>query len=260
MVTLLTHFILIANLQEYQFNYSSLGIVSLGGILPLIYTLAVLQIAGKRSWYLFTLSVLTIAVSVAILCRTSYFHPNVEVLLDIEHSISGCGIRDPSMFCSIPGSSDLSVKDMSIEGAGTTLLISLLILAVLFLDQVRIHRLQAFQGFLTKHLRYISQPESMGHSDTSKAHTRLFYTFLWTLYLGLWGLYIYLFYLYFSYLLMIQSASSSTPSEWTFGQIVAITVWAPALFEYGYLEARKSRLYGLATLHSMSTLCAICKS
>lgn len=260
MVTLLTHIVLIANLQEYHLNYIFLGIVSLGGILPIIYTLAFLQIAGKRSWYLFTLSVLTISLSVATLYRASYFHPNIEGLLSTEHFISGCGIRDPSMFCSVPGSRPFSVEDMSIVGAGTTLLISLLILGVLFLDQVRVHRLSAIQRYLTQHLRSISQPGSVRSSNTSKTHRILFYMSTWSLYLGLWLLYIYLFVLYFMFLSMVQNVGFWNTTKWTFGQIVAITVWVPALFEYGYLEARKSRLCELITFSWLeNTLCLLQK-
>ena len=37
-------------------------------------------------------------------------------------------------------------------------------------------------------------------------------------------------------------------SNWTFGQLVAVTVWAPPLFQYAYLEISKSHLVELKTL------------
>ena len=227
------------NIQEYQLDYLFLGSTSLGGILPIIYTLAFLQISGKRSWYPFVLSVLTIALSLATLFRTLYVKPYTEVLLSLDHSIPGCGRMDPSTFCGFGSSIASSVTDMNpIDGSsiGPTLVISLLVLCLLFLDQVRFHRLPAIQKFLTSHLRSITQPDRTGLSDSMKARRILFYTLLWIVYVTFWILYVFLFAKYF-YLLWVDH--QIIPTRWAFGQIVAITVWVPVLFEYGYLEACK---------------------
>lgn len=228
------------NIQEYQLNYSFLGSLSLGGILPIIYTLTFLQISGKRSWYPFILSVLTVALSLATLFRTLYVKPNTEMLLSGDHSIPGCGRRDPSTFCGSRFSMTFSVTDMDpIDDAsvGPTLVISLLVLCLLFLDQVRFHRLPAIQKFLTSHLRSITQPDHTGLSDSMKARRILFYTLLWIVYVTFWILYVFLFAKYFY---LLWDNRQVVPTRWAFGQIVAITVWVPVLFEYGYLEACES--------------------
>ena len=144
------------------------------------------------------------------------------------------------MFCFSEWPLGFSITDMrlgSYNGAGATLVVSLIVFGILFLDQVRVHRLPAIQKFLSTNLRSITQSNSAQLSGRMKTGRRIFYIFLWILYLGFWGLYLFLFLKYF-YML---SGWISNTTTWTFGQIVAITVWAPSVFEYGYLEARKSR-------------------
>ena len=242
MLVLLTEIAIQATIQEYQVNYFFLGSLSLGGILPIIYILAFLHIAKKRSWYLFILSMLTIAVSLATLLRSSHFNPNIEMLLNANHSIPECGRRDPTMFCTLPSTRSrvfsITSMDLGVSSSlGPILVISTVVLGILLMDQVRLHRLPTIQTFLKRSLRSITQSHKNELSDTMKVRRTIFFTFLWMFYLLFWALYIALFAKYFRILL---DNRGRVPKQWTFGQIVAITVWIPALFEYGYLEARKS--------------------
>ena len=123
---------------------------------------------------------------------------------------------------------------VSPEGAGATLVIASTILGFLFVDQIRLHRMPAIQRFLTNHLRSITQQGYAGLSARNHFFKRIFHSSLFLTYITFWGLYILLFAKYFFLLQRLHP----TPS-WTFGQIVAITVWAPALFEYGNLEIRE---------------------
>lgn len=227
-----------ANIQEYRLNYNFLSVVSLGGILPIIYTLAFLHIAKKRSWYIFTLTFLAIAVSVATLIRTSNFsNPNMDELLEKEHSIPNCGIRDPTVFCSYELSWDFSIKNMALgpyPGAGATLVISLLVFGLLCLDQIRIHRLPAIQRILTQRIWLSRQPDYAELNHQKRSLRIPFQVLLWVLYLAVWALYVSVFAAYFSLLGLMPMSTA-----WTFGQIVAITVWVPVLFEYGYYEVCK---------------------
>jgi uncharacterized membrane protein (DUF485 family) len=242
-----------ANIQEYRLNYNFLSVVSLGGILPIIYTLAFLHIAKKRSWYIFTLTLLAIAVSVATLVRTSNFNnPNMDELLNKEHSIPNCGIRDPTMFCSYEISWDFSIKNMALgpyPGAGATLVISLLVFGLLCLDQIRIHRLPAFQRILTQCTWLSREPDYAELNHQKKGRRRPFQVLLWVLYFAVWALYIFVFAAYFSLLRLMPMSTA-----WTFGQIVAITVWVPVLFEYGNLEVCKCSLESKTVLPSWQEL------
>ena len=236
----LTDLVIQATIQEYQVNYFFLGSLSLGGILPIIYILAFLQITGKRSWYPFILSILTIAVSLATLFRSSHFDPDIEGLLNTNHTIPGCGGRDPTVLCSLENPKFFSIKKMDLDNPfnlGPTIVISLAVLCLLFVDQVRFHRLPAIQTFLKRHLRPITQPRNTGLSDRMTVRRTIFFMLLWMSYLLFWGLYITLFIQHFRILLV---NGHRVPKQWTFGQIVAITVWIPVLFDYGYLEARES--------------------
>ena len=65
------------------------------------------------------------------------------------------------------------------------------------------------------------------------------------------GLYLYSFVL-FSRALVSFAGNDIYSKTWNFGQVVAITVWAPPLFEYIHLELRKSSLSFLISLHEIS--------
>ncbi len=178
--------------------------------------------------------------SITTLFRTSYSARNIGDLIDRVHSIPSCGIRDPGIFCNVKAGFPFSVSNMALApyaGAGTTLVITMLIFGLLCLDQARVHRLPAIQKFLRKRLRLIARPDYAQLSPVKKARRLALYLFLWILYITVWGLYIYVFATYFMIL-----KSWPTMTTWTFGQIVAITVWVPVLFEYGNLEVCKSRL------------------
>ena len=252
------------NLQQLSNSYSAITLVSLCGYLPIVFTLLNLHSAGKCSWYILALSTLTVAVSGATAFATRRFNlspTDLTYLQGISGSWASCGNKNPATFCLSPETIDPfnypgGVKDIFI--------FCVIILGFVFLDKCRhYHKSRRVLGLLrsgfiapknkaprpgrqvvarlstfTKYARKLSSSLGM---TTEEIISNLVYGCVWALFVVFYCKAVYLLSTWINH----QSGVIG-PTNWTFGQIVGITVWAPSLIQYLYLETRKSidaRLY-----------------
>ncbi|KAI4112417.1 MAG: hypothetical protein LQ345_006435 [Seirophora villosa] len=246
------------NLQQLSNSYSAITLVAICGYLPIVFTLLNLHGAGKSSWYILTLSTITVAISGGTAFNTRKFDPNpndMASLRNIAGSWASCGNKNPTTFCLGPR----TVDPFGYSGGALHIFIfCIIILAFLTIDKARTSRLLAVAG--DKVQTYRSLHTAIPKSSRGRSLTQLTalsrvstiavqYTILGDkrkralsniLYGSVWIVFLFL-YCRWIYLLSTWINTSSGvigPSNWSFGQIVGITAWVPSLIQYIYLETR----------------------
>ena len=236
-----------ASLQGLYNNYVLIESISLSGILPVPFMLLTLHSVEVRSWYVLTLSSCTIALSAATLFTTGSFNPGPADLLRLRNQVPGnfpaCGLRDPSNYC-------LQTKNLAVNlgpgSIGTPVLVfTLIILALIFSDYFGVPNIATCKRFIawwvqgSKSVSEANQHQSYPHARPSfslRSHINPNYASPF-LYFIIWSCYL-IFWIYYLQSLKV-AASAGLVQSWTFGQIVAISVWAQPLFEYVKLSVRE---------------------
>ena len=238
------------NLQGLYNNYSVIGYISISGFLPITFTLLCLSRSGMKSWFLLLLSTCTVAISAATLVTIGNFNPSakhIEVLRTASSNYTDCGLLSPTTYCLEP----ISVSDITTlnYGGGAMLLFSLLVLGLVFLDrilalpipmrftkplsnglEVCVQRVQESNRLILKIL------QRLGIDTAAKCKSKA----VNLMYLPIWSWYIFWMTNFLSSLIELAgSGTASTSNDWSFGQIVAVTVWAAPLIEYIKLSTRK---------------------
>ena len=251
-----------AKLQGLYNNYVLIGSISLSGLLPVSFMLLTLHSVGVRSWYLLTLSSCTVALSAATLYTTGRFNPSPADLMRLKNQVSGsfpaCGIRDPSDYCL---QTDYVTSTFMDTGRGfiggpimdigrgpigrPILMFTVIILALIFSDYCGVQDTAMYRWVIERYLqglklvsKAVQYPrDPQGHSyfslrlDNAPSYTsHCLYFITWSCYFIFWAYYL---------KSLKVGASAGIVQTWTFGQIVAISVWAQPLFEYVKLSVRK---------------------
>ena len=239
-----------AKLQGMYNNYVLIGSISLSGLLPVSFMLLTLHSLGVCSWYLLSLSTCTVALSAATLFTTGSFNPGPADLMRLRNQISGsfpaCGLRNPSDHCLQTNNIALTSLDIGRGSIGGPILVfTLIILSLIFSDYCGVQDTAIYkwvmewwlQGpkIVSEPFQYPRHPRAhpyhflrLDHALSYTSHCLYFIT--WICYLVFWA--------YYLRSLKI-GASAGIVQTWTFGQIVAISVWAQPLFEYVKLSVRK---------------------
>ena len=88
-----------------------------------------------------------------------------------------------------------------------------------------------------------------------KSSRRFWLTLAYCLLITLWALcFVNHFYMY-----SIFTKAHLVATEWTFGQIISVTIWFPFLVELFYIELGKSWCYQLSTMNESSMLTSSCR-
>ena len=216
-------------------NYSLVGLISVNGILPVTLTLLCLHTVRMHSWYLLILSTCTVMLSTVTFFMSGSFKPSAKNIGNIEaannYTFPDCGNKDPSRYCR---NEDIDLFDTN-HATGIqvwAVIFSLVILGLLFLDYGGLQEVPKVQRFFK---RVFSRSESRPHvavrvntaSNYVNGVSNVIYLFIWSWYA-------------FNLVIFATSLRSFAPSkDWTFGQVVAITVWAAPIFEFAKLLVRK---------------------
>ena len=269
-----------SNLQQIYNDSAFIEVLSVGGHLPISFVLYTIRTAGHKSWYLFLLSVCTVALSAAALLTTNYPAPNI---VSTGYQYADCGDVNPTALCletdftiptlktethgtngveDLPKSSNTYLasfihhkgpQNMWIGASSASLTFSLVVLGILYLDYCN------FQTILCRSTVSVSKRTSVWKimmKYTFVQITKRIVTWLSQkaryLCSGFPSLVISIAYIVFFFYYLIDlnyfqhptdySASGYVPinlSQWTFGQIAAITIWIQPLFQYAYLEICK---------------------
>lgn len=225
------------SLQQLYNTYIFIKVIAIGGYLPITFTLLNLHMIKQLSWYLLSLSTITIAVATTTLTlKNAAFMPTTEDFAKItiaasQGGPSSCASQNLAPWCFNPrkdGNYFGFGSNSSGDGANAILVFCLITLAIIIVDhfcrsddrnqQKLNHRISTKLGITT------SQPLFPHAGKILRFGTAAFhFIFFW--------LYIYCFYTFGEDLDWFSSKKIYDPS-WGFGQIVAILVWAPTLCDY----------------------------
>ena len=240
------------SLQQLYNTYVFIKVNAIGGYLPITFTLLNLHMIKQLSWYLVSLSIVTVAVATtALTVKNTAFMPTSEDYEDItslasQGGPSSCASQNLLPWCYNPrrnGNYFGFNASSSGSGANDILVFCLVILAIIIVDhfcrsddpdQRNLNR-----RILTKLGIPTSKPLFPHARTVLRVGTNAFYfVFFW--------LYIYCFYIYGVDLEWFRANKIYDPA-WGFGQIVAILVWAPTLCDYLWDQIR--------TLSGLSLCC-----
>ncbi|KAI9793171.1 MAG: hypothetical protein M1833_000811 [Piccolia ochrophora] len=245
-------------LQEIYVNYKFLNILSVGGFAPSAFVLFELWMVDYKSWYMLFLTVWTMALSTATLFLAAGF-PVVPDTLRPRNDIRypNCGAISPVSYClQAPNNSFIPryIVTSSRFGFGLrAFAFCLVILIVIFLDQCGLRRMslpaRLGRWVWRKQWAYEHASDSKRPEDSRQQRLiRLLRIFglqsphdvtkvvLTCVRVAVWMAFqwILVSYLYF---LTKNHTSRRSLADWGFGQIVAIVVWTPPVFQYLYLES-----------------------
>ena len=237
-------------LQGLYNNYVLIGSISLSGLLPVSFMLLTLHSVGVRSWYLLSLSSCTVALSAATLFTTGNFDPGPGDLMKLRNQVSdrypACGSRDPSDYCLQTNYVTLTSMDIGRGSIGGPILVfTLIILTLISSDYCEAQDTAMYKWIIQwwlQRLRTVS--EAIQHPKSPQKHpfcslrlknarsyaSHCLYFIIWSCYFIFWAYYL---------RSLRFGASAGIVKTWTFGQIIAISVWAQPLFEYVKLSVRK---------------------
>ncbi|CAD6592421.1 MAG: hypothetical protein ASARMPRED_006259 [Alectoria sarmentosa] len=223
-------------------NYTLVGIVSINGVLPVTLTLLPLHTVQMHSWYLLILSTCTVLLSTVTFFMSGKFTPSAQYLEKMQAATndkySNCGFKDPSNFCLSEGYTFSSTTSGAGGDESWAVIFSLVILGLLILDHVGLQEVPIVQRFSrwffsrVESLLKLKPPTELKHSrlqrafrnnialDYMNALISFLYLFIWV-----WSATNICFFLF-------DLGSFSPVGGWTFGQVVAITVWAAPVFEF----------------------------
>ena len=234
------------SLQQLYNTYVFIKVIAIGGYLPITFSLLNLHMIRKLSWYPIGLSIATIAVAIATLkLGHSSFTPIQEDFNSImsalsEKPVDSCGSRNMIPLCYYPRSDGSFGFNASSNGSSADDILGfcLVTLAIILIDHFCRSddpKQQDLNRWILKKLGVDPTKALFPHAGAVLRYgTPAFhFVFFW--------FYIYCFYLFGEDLNWFAANNVYDPA-WSFGQIVAVAVWLPTLFDYAWDQIRTSSL------------------
>lgn len=256
------------SIDQLAYTYIFTEVVALGGFLPVTFTLFTLHLLDMCSWYLLILSGVSVALSTATLVTIGYFNPGKATLDDLGFYAStggppSCNSWRPGAYCSyLGGQTDFSLGWESYSICGFCIFVLVLLMikqsSKITKSPLAQHCSSWTSNRLAPCLPVLTVPARCIHRAIYSIRRRLTYTaglvepfdhdtdyaivikkvFRAALYILFTGLYIFGLYFFCDSLALFAQAGLLSKS-WSFGQVLAIMVWAQPLLEYLHLEFSK---------------------
>lgn len=223
-----------ANLDLYNTNF--LFTTATNGFVPTVFTLVLVCLFGRRSWYLILLSSTVLVLSMVSLCCSSWLwrvvlsgDPDLGDLKGVMNPISSCGnVNADDISLSWCGTKHVLSErglNVSVESRYVWTMWAHSLLWLVYCIGKKTHAKRRLQAKAPPSLFKFPHCLVSPSRKITAMLWRVEFTIGWALCFG------YQFYLYSQIF-----TSSAVDTSWTFGQIVAIVVWAPSLVEYFNLE------------------------
>lgn len=203
------------------FDLSVLTVLALSGLVPVSFTLVCLIRYGHRTWHLIILSLITMAISTGTLsCPFIYLRRFGDPVTD---QYLGPNLEELYPLC---GSSKLRKNDIGTTTFAKPWIWAVWLNCVIWMIYCSLRK--AFEGS-----RRVQLLKSWKDSSTIAAHVNsIGKSPVWLLlsmltWMMCFGWQFNLFSAYFQHTVILQ--------DWSFGQIIAVAVWMPAVFEYFYI-------------------------
>lgn len=213
------------------FNGSFLVALAVTGFLPVAVTLACIARHGRLSWYLIILSAITMTLATGTLAWSWRLRePSIslfrERLTNSDHESPGMSLF-LGMVLGLCGSQEIIGNYYDIVARVSSVVWVVWTYCVLWLLLClfqKLHQRGPCKPWPDRFQNFLAYFDAAAPNRTYTIWTSSS-TLIWALCFAVQ------FYLFSIYL-----RASVIPSNWSFGQIIAITVWIPSLFEYLYIE------------------------
>lgn len=232
--------------QQLYNTYIFIKVIAIGGYLPVTFGLLTLRMLNKLGWYVLILSVASVGVAIGDMYIERAFTPSMDDLTRLQsQSVQGgpvsCGGNNPIAWCYNPIGIDSYAfrRTNTGDGADAILVFCLIVLVLLTMEHFwtssdptqRKMRNTIFGSCLPR-----STLDPPGNGGRVVRWLRRFIVpVLFTLVVLI---YLYCFAFFANDLNWFRENEIYDPS-WGFGQIVAILVWAPPVFEYFWESFRE---------------------
>lgn len=206
------------NLEQIKNNYRFIQHAAIAGFLPVTMTFLNLDLVGKGSWWLLLLSTLSFITSGYTAASSLNLENDIRNMnASAPATFTLCGYVNPAMFCL---SSPIAERGISRPG---------ILLILSFSASILI-------GVLVYRLIVILQgnPDDWGYNLEEYWIWKYWLWIVLCFYLACVGIYMFL----LAEPLLAKTLDWSR-SGWTFGQVVAVAIWFPSIFEWLHLVLRK---------------------
>lgn len=204
-------------------------VIGTGGLLPISLVLFTLNNVDMNSWYILIISGITLATSSATVITSSKIENNFNPAFgngnfyDTTTSIAGCGGNPPPIvFCDEVWYKQTNTQYYVQDVLNWIYIPPIVVFSVILFQ--RLLSLPPCARFIQKLLPQLSRLEG------SKLVTYL--NGLWILVISI--VYSFAIYSYLANLYYLREFGAVDTGNWTLGQIVAVTIWAPVIFKYIY--------------------------
>ena len=221
------------SLQQLQNNYCVIKVLAFGGFTPITFILLVLRMLHQNSWYMLFLSAATVGMSAATYFTASNLELSPKDISTQGTNYEGCGLTNPTSFCLSNGCSLYgSNHGLGQEGA---FILSLVFILILFLEGCHVQR---WTGMSKLCNLFLTRFGKLG-KELLFGCLGFIISVLHFVYFGQYLQDLTIFARYsignvsYKYWGAVEIFNSS---DWSFGQIVALIVWASPICEFMVLE------------------------
>ena len=237
--------------QSLYNTYIFIKVIAIGGYLPITFGLMILRMIDKVGWYVLGLSAASIGVAIANLYNEKTFNPSLDDLTHLQsQSVTGgpseCAENNPIAWCLYTmGVNNYGFQAQnSGDGANDILSFCLVTFGLLLVEHF-----WNSKDHTNRNIRnLIFKPCVRGSEVNENSRTNKIVRWIWRYLAPLLFTIFLLVHLYcfavFANDLNWFNDNNIYDDVWGFGQIVAILVWAPPIFEYLWQMFRKD-LYSL---------------
>ncbi|EME84885.1 uncharacterized protein MYCFIDRAFT_195814 [Pseudocercospora fijiensis CIRAD86] len=230
----------VQSLQQMRLTVDLLGDVAATAIICLTFGLYMLHAEGKRTWYVTFLSLIAILVSFATWILTCLPLRNLHQINPTGFELPACGNRSPAAFCLD------QTRSKSITSGAVCIAICMLTTILMMVRQLKTH---PFPSPRTSIASPPSLRRTSTHATTSSRARQLLQQQTAVVY-G-WRLEIAELILASMTIVMLvqlimngDMIAMREQVQWTFAQLIAVTIWAPSIIEYLYAAVRRWSLTG----------------
>ncbi|KXS95865.1 hypothetical protein AC578_7873 [Pseudocercospora eumusae] len=230
----------VQSLQQMRLTVNLLGDVAATAIICLTFGLYMLHAENKRTWYVTFLSLIAILVSFATWILTCLPLRDLHQVNPTGFDLPACGNRSPATFCLNQSTSK------SITSEAVCIAICMLTTILMMVRQCRTHPFPSPRTSITS-------PTFLGrtstHATTSSRARRLLQeqtavVFGWRLEIAELILATMAITMLVQLIMNGDMIAMREKVQWTFAQLIAVTIWAPSIIEYLYAAIRRWSLTG----------------
>lgn len=213
------------------------NILGVNGVYTILLSQVCLQRRGMHWWYIFVLMTVVFALAQAIVAGGRTLLPSTDALWDklkSDHEIYACGNNPSPMTYCQPPLGFTAALTTGAQGRNLFAIVGSLAYAGLALDQLS----YAFPGWISTLANKCKKS-----NDTSKPIDVVKKVWPWICHTYWFSIHVILLLgtlLYFATLLeVVPRAGIDDSTKWSFGQLIAVLVWAPTIVKYIYFSICK---------------------